>query len=111
MTVKLLAALTGVFVALNGGSVALKLDDLADEFVPADLDQFVHFGAGHVLGYDDYEKERKERGELSGKKCARWEDLRGPATLKMRPYLDSPISKLSTMLFLVLCVFRLEYVF
>merc|ERR550532_3915124 len=39
---------------------------------------------------------------------ARWvqemEYLRGPATLKMRPYLDSAISKLSTMLFLVLCV-------
>lgn len=30
--------LTGILVALNGGSVALKLDDLTDESIPADLD-------------------------------------------------------------------------
>ena len=43
-------------------------------------------------------------GEPKRRVCGTSEYLRGPATLKMRPYLDSAISKLSTMLFLVLCV-------
>ena len=45
-------ALTGVFVALDGSSVSLELDDLSDELVPADLDEFVHLGSGHVLSDD-----------------------------------------------------------
>ena len=35
--------LTGILVALDGGCVSLKLDNLTDELVPADLDQLVHF--------------------------------------------------------------------
>ena len=35
--------LTGILVALDGGGVSLKLDNLTDELVPADLDQLVHF--------------------------------------------------------------------
>jgi hypothetical protein len=38
-------SLTSVLVALNGGGIAFELDDLADQFVPTDLDELVHFGA------------------------------------------------------------------
>jgi hypothetical protein len=37
---------------LDGGRVALELDDLADQLVPADFDEFVHLGAAHVFGHD-----------------------------------------------------------
>ena len=43
----------GVLVTLNGGSVTFELDDLADQLVPADLDQLVHFGATHVFCDDE----------------------------------------------------------
>ena len=46
--------LTGILVTLDRGCISLKLDNLTDELIPADLDQLVHFGAGHVLGHDDY---------------------------------------------------------
>jgi len=36
--------LTGVFVALNRGSVSFELNDLSYQFVPSDLDELVHFG-------------------------------------------------------------------
>ena len=51
--------LTSIFVALDGGSVALELDDLTDQLIPADLDELVHFGAGHVLS-DDHYRARKQ---------------------------------------------------
>ena len=43
----------GIFVALEGRSVVLELNNLADKLVPADLDQLVHLGAAHVLGDDE----------------------------------------------------------
>ena len=51
--IKIVRQLTGILVALDGGCVSLELDDLTNELVPADLDQLVHFGAGHILGDDD----------------------------------------------------------
>jgi hypothetical protein len=42
-----------IFVALEGSSAAFELDNLADEFVPTDLDQLVHLGAAHV--FSDHE--------------------------------------------------------
>ena len=58
-------ALTGVLVALDGGGVAFKLNNLADELVPTDLDQLVHLGAGHVLS-DDHYRQEKGLGEQAG---------------------------------------------
>jgi hypothetical protein len=37
---------------LDGGIVSLELDDLSDEFVPADLDELVHLGTSHLLGHN-----------------------------------------------------------
>ena len=34
--------LTGILVALDGGGVSFELNDLADQLVPADLDELVH---------------------------------------------------------------------
>lgn len=101
--------LTGILVALDGGSVAFQLDNLTDQSVPADLDELVHLGARHVLCHDHYKPQTQRRVKVSSanddaQDKALVSHLRGPATLKMRPYLDSPIEKSSTMLFLVLCV-------
>mmetsp|Transcript_1421 Transcript_1421/g.2992 ORF Transcript_1421/g.2992 Transcript_1421/m.2992 type:complete len:648 (+) Transcript_1421:52-1995(+) len=43
----------GVLVDLDGGRVAFELDDFSDEFGVADADEFVHCGAGHVVGDDE----------------------------------------------------------
>lgn len=42
-----------VLVALDGGRVPLKPDDLADEASGADADELVHRGAAHGVGDDD----------------------------------------------------------
>ena len=34
--------LTGIFIALNRGSVAFQFDDLTDQSVPADLHKLIH---------------------------------------------------------------------
>mmetsp|Transcript_30036 Transcript_30036/g.64386 ORF Transcript_30036/g.64386 Transcript_30036/m.64386 type:complete len:638 (+) Transcript_30036:135-2048(+) len=43
----------GVLVDLDGGRVALELDDLADELGVAHADEFVHGRAGHAVGDDE----------------------------------------------------------
>ena len=42
----------GVLVDLDGGRVALELDDLADELEVADAHELVHGGSAHVVGHD-----------------------------------------------------------
>lgn len=44
----------GIFVALEGGSVTFELNNLTDKSVPADFNEFVHFGALHVFGDDEW---------------------------------------------------------
>jgi hypothetical protein len=34
--------LTGILIALDGGGVTLKLDDLTDKLVPAHLHELIH---------------------------------------------------------------------
>ena len=46
--------LTSVLVTLDGGTVTLDFDDLADEFVPADLDQLIHLHTGHALADNNF---------------------------------------------------------
>ena len=46
-------SLTSIFVALDGGSVAFQLDDLADELIPSNFDGLVHLGTAHVVGHDE----------------------------------------------------------
>ena len=46
-------SLTSVFVALDGGGVAFKLDDFSDELIPSDFDGLVHLGTAHVVGHDE----------------------------------------------------------
>ena len=57
-TPKIAGLLTGILVALNGGGVALELDNFTDQLVPADLDELVHLGARHVFSDDHCDKEK-----------------------------------------------------
>ena len=46
--------LTGILIALDGGGITFKLNDLTDKLVPTDLDELVHFRTRHVLSNDHY---------------------------------------------------------
>ena len=43
----------GVFVTLDGSTVAIQLDDFTDELLPTDLDEFIHLGSHHLVGNDE----------------------------------------------------------
>ena len=40
--VSVVLSLTGILIALNGGGVTLKLDDLTHKLVPTDLHELIH---------------------------------------------------------------------
>jgi len=99
----------GILVALDGSSVTFESDDLTDQLVPADFNELVHFGSGHVFTDDDCQKNQLGN-QLNGRAFALMKRgigplvfrglklegyLRGPATLKILPYFDCFSSKFS----------------
>ena len=55
----MIASLTGILIALDGGSVSFESNDLTDQLVPSNFDELVHFWSGHVLTDDHYQKNIK----------------------------------------------------
>jgi len=43
-----------IFIALDGGGISLKLNNFSYQFIPSNLNQFVHFGSRHVLSNDQW---------------------------------------------------------